>query len=55
LIVSAERWIGSRRRWSGIRAPPSQLRQNLVVAARRESASSTLSGAARPSAQVIAQ
>jgi hypothetical protein len=27
LIVSAERWIGSRNRWSGMRALASQLRQ----------------------------
>jgi hypothetical protein len=29
--VSAERWTGSRNRWSGMRARPSQARQNRVV------------------------
>ena len=40
-MASAERWIGSRQRWSGIRARPSQERQKRVVAASRASASST--------------
>ena len=55
LIVSAERWIGSRQRWSGSRAWPSQRRQNRTVAARRAFASSTSCGTARPSAHESAQ
>ena len=45
----AERWTESRNRWSGILARPSQARQNRVVAAIRESASSTSCGDTRPS------
>ena len=44
LTASAERWIGSRQRWSGIRALFSQDRQKRVVDARRCSASSASSG-----------
>ncbi len=39
-MVRAERWTGSRKRWSGIRAPPSQLRQKRTVAAILASAAS---------------
>ena len=55
LIVSAERWIGSRQRWSGSLACPSQRRQNLTVAAMRALASSTSSGTTLPSAHESAQ
>ena len=43
-MARAERWIGSRQRWSGMRARPSQERQNRVVAARRRLASSSVGG-----------
>ena len=34
-MASADRWTGSRQRWSGIRARPIQRRQNRVVALSR--------------------
>ncbi len=47
-MASAERWIGSRQRWSGIRARPSQERQKRVVAEILAVASSTSSGSPAP-------
>ena len=55
LMVSAERWIGSRYRWSGTRAPSNQRRQKVTVFAIRRAASSASSGATKPSAQESAQ
>ena len=51
LIASAERWIASRKRWSGIRALEIQVRQKLAVSAIRALASSMSSGEASSSAQ----
>jgi hypothetical protein len=50
LIVSAERWIGSRQTWSSGRARLSHSRQKRVVVASRAVASSTSVGEASSSA-----
>ncbi len=51
LIASAERWIGSRNLWSGIRARLSHDRQKRMVVSMRAAAASASSGATRPSSQ----
>ena len=54
-MVSAERCSGSRHRWSGIRAPATQLRQYRRVASTFSHASSAEVGRSSPSAQDSAQ
>jgi hypothetical protein len=55
LMARAERRIGCRQRWSGIRAPLIQDRQNRIVASRRALASPASPGPASPSAHDSAQ
>ncbi len=55
LIASAERWIGSRKRWSGILARSSHVRQKRIVASICASAPATFCGATSSLAHESAQ